>query len=98
MSFVKVRKYITQDFDEKDVYSYEKYLAGNQESTRWMKKALFRREPLLLLELKCNFKLDNGLKCDGWVNINEAGICKCIFSHYCYDQVIDAINSINKCD
>ena len=98
MSSSIVRKYLTQDFDEKDTFSYEDYLSGNQESTRWMKKALSRREPLLLLELKCNYKLFNGYSCDGWININETGICKCIFSHYCYDQVIEAIEAItNKC-
>jgi hypothetical protein len=94
MSATMVRTYITQDFDEKDKNSYLAYIKGDEKSTRWIQKALLRREPLLLLELKCNIKTPDGSLCNGWIDIKETGICKCSYSHYCYEPVIKAIDII----
>ena len=89
-----VRKYITQDFNDEEIKSYNSYNKGNIQSTLWIEKALLRREPLLLLELQCNSILTDGSICNRWINITETGICKCSFSHDCYDQVINSIQNI----
>ena len=94
MSATIIRKYLTQDFDEKDKDSYLAYRNGNEKSTLWIKKALLRREPLLLLELKCDIKTPDGSICNGWIDIKETGICKCSFSHYSYNQVIQSIDNM----
>lgn len=86
MSSVLVKKYLTQDFDIKDKKSYLRYCQGNKLSTRWMTKALARREPLLLLGLKCSY-----VNCDSWINISEIGQCKCINNHNCNQKVSNLI-------
>ena len=96
MNAAIVRKYITQDFDDEEKKSYNSYNKGDTQSTLWIEKALLRREPLLVLELQCKSILTDGSICNRWINITETGICKCSLSHYCYDQVIDAIQYITK--
>ena len=91
MSFIQIRKFLTQDFDKKDIKSYILYIKGNRLSTRWMEKSLLRRELLLSLNLKCDNLNNDGSVCDNWININEKGYCNCSSGHNCNEQVIDYI-------
>lgn len=89
-----VRNYLTQDLTDDEKRSYLEYVRGNEKSTDWIEKALVRREPLLILELKCKSK-ENGKFCDKWINIRETGVCKCSEGHECYDQVLDALKNLS---
>lgn len=99
MTTVIVRKYLTQDFSLEEKKSYLRYiLRKDEKSSDWIEKASNRREPLLLLELKCKHEDDNspdGL-CGAWVNVKETGECFCSNNHTCYNTVIDAINRISN--
>ena len=92
-----VRKYFTQDMSYEEKTSYLEYINGDEKSTDWIPKALERREPLLLQELKCTYSSPlNGGECGKWVSIRENGICKCSREHDCYNVVIPAIERIMK--
>lgn len=82
-----VRQYITQDFSFNEKKSYLAYINGDTQSTDWVEKGLFRREPLLLKGLTCS-------TCGNWVNIRENGICNCSRGHKCYNVVIQEIERI----
>ena len=94
MSSIIIRKYLTQDFNDNDKKSYIEYIKGNQNSNLWIEKALIRREALLQLDLKCDIQTNTGNICDGWINIDEKGICKCSNSHYSYDKIIKLIETL----
>ena len=89
-----IRKYLTQDFNSEDKFSYLNYIKGDKTSDSWMVKSLLRREPLLLLELKCGSETSTGSICNNWININEFGVCKCLSSHCCNDLVIKTIQTL----
>lgn len=88
-----VRKYLTQDLSDDEKGSYLEYVRGNEKSTDWIEKALLRRDPLLMLELKCKSK-ENGKVCDKWVSIRETGVCKCSDGHDCCEQVLEALKNL----
>ena len=93
-----VRQYFTQDFLIEEKQSYIKYLLGDESENIWMKKALLRREPLLvaLETITCGDigSDDNSEVCKEWINVRENGTCKCSKGHYCYDVVIREIKKI----
>ena len=88
-----VRQYITQDLSSEEKKSYLDYINGNDQSTDWIEKSLFRREPLLLLELTCHDLL-NGTVRGKWVSIRENGLCLCPDGHDCSDLVLTEIEKI----
>ena len=88
-----VRQYITQDLSQEEKKSYLAYINGDEQSTDWIEKCLFRREPLLVLELKCAATEGDSV-CGGWVNIRENGLCQCPNGHECYDVVLPEIEKI----
>lgn len=90
---VIVRKYLTQDLSEDEKRSYIEYIRGNENSTDWVEKALVRREGLLLVEPQCQHR-ENNTFCSAWVNIRETGECRCSRGHLCYDQVLDALETL----
>ena len=90
-----VRQYITQDLSLDEKKSYLEYINGNENSIYWIDKCLRRREPLLLLELTCDYHIGDSL-CGKWVNISENGICKCSDGHESYDVVLQTIEKITS--
>jgi hypothetical protein len=91
----KVRKYFTQDLTLNEMKSYTEYVNGNENSTDWIEKALARREPLLLMQLKCEEETIQGI-CNEYVNIRETGICSCSKGHTCYNTVLRTIKQISS--
>jgi hypothetical protein len=90
----QIRDYLTQDLNSDEKKAYINYIKGNEKSNIWIEKTLNRREPLLLKNIKCD-------TCHEWVHIKETGLCKCINSHNCYNEVIKNLpkkeSIINKC-
>jgi hypothetical protein len=88
-----VRTYLIQDLSSTEMESYVSYINGDDESVEWVEKSLARREPLLILQPRCNFIID-GLECQGHISVRETGVCKCSQGHYCYNVIIEEINKI----
>jgi hypothetical protein len=86
MTAALIRKYLTQDMNDDEKHSYIEYCKGDENSTEWMEKALIRREPILLAQLKCK-------ECSDWIDMKYNGICKCSNGHECYNEVIEVIKN-----
>ena len=86
MTATLIRKYLTQDMNVEEKHSYIKYCKGDENANSWMKKALIRREPILIAQPKCK-------ECEEWVDMKYNGICKCTNNHICYKEVIEVIET-----
>jgi hypothetical protein len=91
-----VRDYLTQDLNDIEKISYIRYVKyGDEKSTDWIEKTSARREPLLLLHLKCQHILYDGGPCNSWINIKETGVCKCTYGHDGYDVVLSILKKLD---
>lgn len=89
MTATLIRKYLTQDMNDDEKHSYIEYCRGNENAISWMEKALIRREPILMVGIKCK-------ECAEWVDMKYNGICKCKNNHICYEEIIKVINNLNN--
>lgn len=87
MATKKIREYFTQDLNIIEHESYINYINGDDSSTKWIEKALIRREPLLNSGLKC-------VLCNEYIDIKPNGICRCKNGHRCYNIVFNFLKQI----
>ena len=76
-----ILRYLLQDLNEEEIFSYKKYIEGDKNSSMWIEKALNRREYLILSQTTCSI-------CNNPININERGMCLCINNHTCYNEIL----------
>jgi hypothetical protein len=86
-----IRKYLTQDLNELEKYSYFKYVIEHKtDNTDWIEKTNRRRDILLEKDLICDVIEDNTV-CGSWININEKGKCTCSNNHSCSEIIYNSI-------